>query len=117
MTRVRRLYNFITFVLIAVCVSCAPSATAGETKAQAPYGAWDGSIQTSAGDVNFGIELKPEGNGISAVLMNSTDRWPFSSATWDGAVLTLRLDYYDGTLTGQLVSPQRDGRRVFPPDE
>ena len=107
MTRVRRLYGFIIFALIVVCLSCAPSATAGETKAQVPEGSWDGSIQTSAGDVNFGIELKPQGNRISAVLVNSTDRQPFSSATWDGAVLTLRLDYYDGTLTGQLVSPQR----------
>ncbi len=57
--------------------------------------------------MNFGIDLKPEGNGISAVLVNDTDRQPFSSATWDGAVLTLRLDYYDGTLTAHFVSPQK----------
>lgn len=76
-------------------------------KAQAPEGAWDGSIQTSAGDVNFGIDLKIESTGISAALVNDTDRQPFSSVTWDGALLTLRLDYYDGTLTAHFVSPQK----------
>ena len=83
------------------------SVTAGETKAQSPEGYWDGSIRTSAGDVNFGIELRPGEKGITAVLMNGTDRQPFSSATWGGSVLTLRLDYYDGTLTAHLVSPQK----------
>ncbi|MGB7554791.1 MAG: TlpA disulfide reductase family protein [Candidatus Korobacteraceae bacterium] len=57
--------------------------------------------------MNFGIELKPEGNRISAVLVNDTDRQPFSSANWDGEVLNLRLDYYDGTLTARFVSPQK----------
>ncbi len=73
---------------------------------QAPEGSWDGSIKTSAGDVNFGIELTPQANGIDAVLVNGTDRQPFSTATWDGAVLTLHLDYYDGTLTAHPVSPR-----------
>ncbi len=107
MIHLRQLCGILFFALILLGLGCAPPARAGDTKAQAPKGVWDGSIQTSAGEVNFGIELKAERNGISAVLVNDTDRQPFSSATWDGAVLTMRLDYYDGTLTAHLISPQK----------
>jgi thiol-disulfide isomerase/thioredoxin len=107
LSRVWRLCRSILLALIAICPGYATPATAGETKPQPPEGVWDGSIQTSAGEVDFGIELKPQGNEISAVLTNSTDRQPFSSTAWDGAVLTMRLDYYDGTLTAHFVSPRK----------
>ena len=68
---------------------------------------WDGSIQSRAGEVDFVIDLKQPGSAITALLLNATDRQPFSSATWDGQTLTLRLDYYDGQLTQHFVSPQR----------
>lgn len=106
MIHIRQPYGILFLALIALCVWCPPCATAVNTNAQTPNGLWDGSIQTSAGEVDFGVELKPEGNGISAVLVNDIDRQPFSSATWDGAALTLRLDYYDGTLTAHWISPQ-----------
>ena len=99
--------RFIVSALIAVCLSSAPSIRAADTATQPPEGTWDGAIQTAAGQVNFGVELRPEGKGISAVLVNDTDRQPFTSATWDGAVLSLRLDYYDGTLTAHFVSPEK----------
>jgi thiol-disulfide isomerase/thioredoxin len=107
LTHIRLLCRFIVLGVIVVCLRCAPSARAGDTRLPIPYGAWDGFIQTSAGDVTFGVDLKPEGRGTSAALVNDTDRQSFSSAGWDGAVLTLRLDYYDGTLTARFVSPQK----------
>jgi len=61
-----------------------------------PAGLWDGTIQSRAGEVNFGIELDRQGSTLKAVLTNASDRQPFSSATWDGQTLTLALDYYDG---------------------
>ncbi len=99
--------RILFFTLIVLSVGCAQVTAAFETNTQTPKGLWEGSIQTSAGEVNFGIELKPEGDGISALLMNDTDRQPFSSASWDGEVLTLRLDYYDGTLKAHVVSPRK----------
>jgi thiol-disulfide isomerase/thioredoxin len=89
------------FLLIALC-----SAFAGQPQMQAPVGLWDGSIQSRAGEVSFRIALKQQ-SMLTAVLVNATDQQPFSSATWDGNVLTLRLDYYDGQLTLHYVSPQR----------
>jgi thiol-disulfide isomerase/thioredoxin len=80
---------------------------AAQAKVQPPIGLWDGTIQGKAGEVNFAIDLQQQGSAIHAVLINATDRQPFTGATWAGDVLTLRLDYYDGILTAHLVSPQR----------
>jgi thiol-disulfide isomerase/thioredoxin len=77
------------------------------SQSDAPTGLWDGTIQSRAGEVNFSIELKPQGGNLSAALLNATDQQPFSSARWDGQTLTLRLDYYDGQLALHYVSPQR----------
>ena len=104
---VLRSCQFAIRVFLVLCVCSLPVAFAGEPQAQAPNGLWDGSIQSRAGEVSFGIDLKPQGTAIAAVLANATDQQPFSSATWDGKTLTLRLDYYDGQLTLHYVSPQR----------
>jgi hypothetical protein len=58
LSRVRP-YSLLIVMLIVVCLSFSRSATASESRAEAPEGAWEGSIRTSAGEVNFGIELKP----------------------------------------------------------
>ena len=44
---------------------------------------------------------------MSAMLVNAGDREAFSSAAWNGKILTLGLDYYDGHLTLHYVSPLR----------
>jgi len=81
--------------------------SASQYPSQAPTGLWDGSIQSRAGEVSFIVEVKSQANGLEALLVNATDRQPFSSAGWDGQTLTLRLDYYDGELALHMVSPQR----------
>ncbi len=86
---------------------CAGFSVAADAKPQTPTGLWDGTIQAKAGEVNFGVELQSKAGALTATLINATDRQPFSSATWDGETLTLRLDYYDGQLTAHYVSPQR----------
>jgi thiol-disulfide isomerase/thioredoxin len=105
--RAERHYLFIIVVVSCVRTLCAPVVFASEPKQQAPAGLWDGSIQSRAGEVTFGIELKSQAGGLAAVLVNATDRQPFSSATWDGKTLTLRLDYYDGQLVLHFALPQR----------
>ncbi len=62
-------------------------------------GLWDGSMQSKAGEVTFGIDFQPKGSELNATLVNATDRQPFSSAVFKDSVLTLRMDYYDGQLT------------------
>lgn len=107
LTRAKRHSPLTLITALGIWVSCISIALVGQPPAQAPSGLWDGCIQSRAGEVTFGIELKQQGSALNAVLLNATDRQPFTSATWNGQTLTLRLDYYDGQLTLHLVSPQR----------
>ncbi len=107
MTRGKRHHLFVIAVALCVCTLRVPCRICRSAQRASTSGLWDGSIQSRAGEVNFGIELKQQGSTITAVLVNATDRQPFSSATWDGQTLTLRLDYYDGQLVLHYVSPQR----------
>jgi hypothetical protein len=69
---------------------------------------WGGTIQSRAGEVNFGIDIQAKADGtLKATLVNATDRQPFSSATWKDGTLTLRMDYYDGVLMAHTVSAER----------
>ena len=96
------------FILILVCAFLSPLSLLAQTASKPPTGLWDGTIQSKAGEVNFGIDLKAKPDGsLQATLLNATDRQPFSSAAWKDGVLTLRMDYYDGVLTAHTVSPQR----------
>jgi len=105
--RGKRHHLVLITTAFCMCALCVPVVFAGQPQAQAPTGLWDGCIQSRAGEVNFGIELKPQVSTITAVLVNATDQQPFSSATWDGQTLTLRLNYYDGQVALHYVSPQR----------
>jgi thiol-disulfide isomerase/thioredoxin len=97
----------LIFAFAVLCIWTLGVPVAFAAQPQAPTGLWDGTIQARAGEVNFGINLKQQGNALNAVLINATDQQPFSGAIWDGQTLTLRLDYYDGQLTLHYVSPQR----------
>ncbi len=107
MTRAKGHSAFILIGALVVLFWLPCFAFAGKPLAPAPQGLWDGSIQSRAGQVTFGIELKRQDSAVTAVLLNATDRQPFTSAAWDGQTLTLRFDYYDGQITLDFVSPQR----------
>lgn len=94
--------SIFLLLLLSLAISLA-----AQSKAQPPTGLWDGTIQSKAGEVNFGIDLKMQSGALNATLVNASDRQPFSSAAWTDNTLVLRLDYYDGTLTLHLVAPQR----------
>ena len=93
-------------VVVCLGIVAVSLGVSAQTKSQPPLGLWDGTVQGKAGEVNFGIELQQRGAAIRATLINATDRQPFSSASWNGEVLTLHLDYYDGTITAHMVSSQ-----------
>lgn len=80
-----------------------------QTPSQPPVGLWDGTIQSKAGEVSFGIDLKMHDGKLEASLVNATDRQPFSSAEWNAtdSTLTLRMNYYDGVMTLKSTAPER----------
>ena len=93
---------------VALFTFCLISSVLAQTKtSSAPVGLWHGIIQGKAGEVNFIVDLQQQNGTLHASLVNGTDRQPFSSATFDNGVLTLRIDYYDGQLTLRLVSPDQ----------
>ena len=90
------------------CLLCLP--LFAQPTAQAPVGLWDGVIQSRAGAVEFKIELQKQPDGsLKATLINATDRQPFSSAEWHDGTLTLRMNYYDGTMTLHPVATGMEG--------
>jgi thiol-disulfide isomerase/thioredoxin len=101
-------YHFAgIFTAFCILTLLAPLAFADQTRPPAPIGLWEGSIQSRAGEVSFVVELTQQGSAVKAVLVNATDRQPFSSVDWNGQTLSLVMDYYDGKLTLHYVSPQR----------
>jgi thiol-disulfide isomerase/thioredoxin len=94
--------------IIVLTLSLLLSVSLAAQKTVVPTGLWDGTIQSRVGEVNFGVDIQANADGsLKATLVNATDRQPFSSAMWKDGALTLRMDYYDGTLTARMVSPQR----------
>jgi thiol-disulfide isomerase/thioredoxin len=95
-------------VIVAVFALLLVSASSAQTKTpSAPAGQWHGVIQSKAGEVNFIVDLQQQGGTLHATLVNGTDRQPFSSATFENGVLTLRMDYYDGQLTLRIFSSDK----------
>ncbi len=102
-----KLFSYQRLVVVLCCMPFIPALPAQNSTA-APTGQWDGIIQSKAGEVNFIIDLQPQdGGALKATLVNATDRQPFSSADWHDGTLTLRMNYYDGTMTLHSASPQR----------
>jgi thiol-disulfide isomerase/thioredoxin len=103
----------VLWVVLAPCLLLA------QAKTPAPTGLWDGTIQSKAGDVNFGIDLQTKSDGtLQATLDNATDSQPFSSAAWnenDGR-LTLRMDYYDSVMTLHLIAPTAGTTQASEPE-
>ena len=91
-----------------LCCLLAASTLLGQSTTAAPTRLWDGTIQSRAGEVNFGIDIQKQPNGtLKATLGNASDSQPFSSAEWNenDGTLTLRMDYYDGVMTLHLIAP------------
>ena len=92
--------------LIVAVLACFAFPLLAQTP-QVPTGLWEGTIQSRAGVVHFGIELVKQADGsLQATLTNASDRQPFSSAEWNSGTLTLRMNYYDGVLTLHSLSPE-----------
>jgi thiol-disulfide isomerase/thioredoxin len=97
----------LAMILAALVIAFTSGVAPAQPSAQAPSGLWDASMQTLAGSVDFAVELTWEGDQLKAALLNASDRQQFTSATWDGRLLTLRFDYYDGTLTARRIVAEK----------
>jgi thiol-disulfide isomerase/thioredoxin len=77
----------------------------------APVGLWHAELIPSVGhEVFFDLKVVAKGSGLSASLLNGASEIPFTSASWDGAKLTLELAHYDATVVAEPKGPELEGR-------
>lgn len=88
---------------VALLAGLVPAAAADDPVS----GRWDAALAIPSGDVRFGLEVKLRGGKVEGAILNGSERQPFTSGTFDGTTLTLRLDYYDGTLTAKFEDAGR----------
>lgn len=99
----------ILALVVGIGASCgAPNGAGGA--ADPVSGVWDAALTIPAGDVGFGLDLKLDETSVAGAILNGTERQDLSSGSFDGETLTLRLDYYDGTITAKF---EGDDRKVL----
>ena len=76
-------------VLAIFCLFLMLPSLMAQSKTQPPVGLWDGTIQSKAGEVKFGVDLAMRGGTLEASLVNATDRQPFSSAEFQHGPISL----------------------------
>ena len=71
---------------------------------------WSAQLTAASPDVSdsfvvpFELQIERTSSGLRAALLNGSDRIGFSSATQQGAELSLRLDQYDALLSAHCTS-------------
>ena len=107
MTRISRsIRTFLPALLISVSTALS-SAHAAEWS---PAGLWHARlIPTPEHDVMFDIRLTAEGDAFKAVLLNGKSESRFSSASWDGATLTLVLAHFDARIVAHRKGAELEG--------
>jgi hypothetical protein len=91
----------------AILVGFVPAALGRVAAADPVSGHWNAALVIPSGDVAFALELELRGQAVTGAILNGPERQPFSSGSFDGTTLTLRLDYYDGTLTAKFEDAER----------
>ena len=79
--------------------------------APAPVGRWYAKLSpTPEHPVEFEIRISSKAGALSAVLVNGSAEAAFTSAAWNGRVLTLELAHYDAKFVAEKKGPGLEGR-------
>jgi thiol-disulfide isomerase/thioredoxin len=72
-------------------------------QAPPPTGRWYATLEPVPGlEMPFGLKVGTTGGKLSGSLLNGAAESRFTSVSWDGDVLTLGMDHYDGKLVARL---------------
>jgi thiol-disulfide isomerase/thioredoxin len=77
-------------------------------------GMWDASLNNSAEEVPFRLEIRNYRGKLSAAVWNGPERMSFTSAKFENGTLTLRFEQYDGTLTAKMEGRKLAGEYYRP---
>ena len=94
----------VAAALGAALTACAAARADAPDLRQPRPGMWRAWIETPGGPLPFGLEItpKPDG-GLSAFMINGPERLEFPIVQCADGQLTLRVDYYDSTITARVV--------------
>lgn len=106
---------FLLAGLLAMTQGCAPdgapapassaevtsrsSTTDGLRSPAALTGHWQAWLDSPGGELAFGLELREEGDGLTAALINGSERIAVPRVELGNDGLLLAMDHYDSTLT------------------
>ncbi|MCI0390847.1 MAG: TlpA family protein disulfide reductase [Acidobacteria bacterium] len=94
----------ISVVVGAGLAACSPKTADPIT------GVWQAMVLNKAGEeIAFKLEIKREGEQIAGALVNGDQRVVSTGGSFDGKVLKLRYDFYDGDLTATLANGELRG--------
>jgi len=97
----------LSAALGAAALLIAPALAA---KDAAPVGRWYATLEPAPGlEVPFGLKVESKGGVLSGALVNGTAESRFTSVSWDGERLLLRLDHYDGRIEARVAEGKLAG--------
>lgn len=103
--------RFRLMLALAVSVAVSAGLASCSLKLADPItGAWQAVVLNKAGEeVAFKLEIEREGGQITGALVNGDQRVASTGGSFDGKVLKLRYDFYDGELTATLENGELRG--------
>ena len=80
------------------------AAAAADQHLEPRPGMWRAWVESPGGPLPFGLDLKREADGHwSAAMVNGPERLAFPIVECAGGQITLRVDYYDSTITAKVT--------------
>jgi len=102
-------FRFMLALAISAVVS-AGLAACSRKPADPITGVWQAMVLNKAGEeVAFKLGIEREGDQITGALVNGDQRVVSTGGSFDGKVLKLRYDFYDGELTATLANGELRG--------
>ena len=97
--------RFRLMLALAISVVAGAGLAACSQKTADPItGVWQAMVLNKAGEeVAFKLEIEREGDKITGALVNGDQHVVSTGGSFDGKVLKLRYDFYDGELTATLA--------------
>ena len=105
-----RLRLRLRLALVVLAMAVAGLAACSGQSADSITGVWQAVVLNKAGEeIEFKLEIKREGEQITGALVNGDQRVVSTNGSFDGKVLKLRYDFYDGDLTATIANGELRG--------
>jgi thiol-disulfide isomerase/thioredoxin len=87
-------------ILLSVIISTFASAQSKQNFVK--EGEWSATLSTLGGELPFGLDIKPKGNGYEVLVLNGTEHLPMDFATIQDDSLHIPMDMFDSELVAKV---------------